>query len=70
MKNSQVDEYVYAIERGYAGAGRRVWRWVIRRRDTGVEMGQGASIRSRDDAQITALAVIRRLQRSGKRISA
>jgi hypothetical protein len=70
MKDTQTGEYTYAIERGYAGAGRRVWRWVIRRRDTGVEMGRGASIRSRDDAQITALAVIRRLQRTGDRISA
>jgi hypothetical protein len=70
MKNSQASEYVYSIERSYAGAGRRVWRWVIRRRDNGAEMGQGASIRSRDDAQTTALAVIRRLQRPGDRISA
>jgi hypothetical protein len=65
MEHSQAGEYTYSIERGFAGAGRRVWRWVIRRSDTGAAMRQGASIRSRDDAQTAALAVIKHLQQPG-----
>jgi hypothetical protein len=70
MENGQASEYTYSIEDGYAGAGRRVWRWVIHRRDTGAEMAQGTSIQSRDDARITALAVIRQLERPANPISA
>jgi hypothetical protein len=69
MEKTQAGEFTYSIERGFAGAGRRVWRWVVRRGNTGAELGQGASIRSRDDARMTALAVIQRLRPPERRAS-
>jgi hypothetical protein len=56
-------EYVYSVESGSAGAGRRVWRWSIRQAGSPAVIHQGTSIKSGEDAKDAALAVIGRLQR-------
>jgi len=65
MSEGAEGEYVYSIERGSAGAGRRVWRWFIRHRNGTAIIHQGTSIKSCDDAKSTVLAVIKRLPLAG-----
>lgn len=64
MENEQEVEYTFSVEVGSAGAGMRVWRWTVRRGEEHRPVHQGASIRSREDAQAAALEVIRRLRRT------
>jgi hypothetical protein len=65
MDNIRDGDYPYSIEAGSAGAGRRVWRWTVRRRGGGKPAAQGTSIRSHEDAKTAALEAIRQLQQRG-----